>query len=546
MARRKNVSTMPLHQSILSEFRDGLLAAQFEDESSQTLFVQYQDDPAGFGRDILKETFTDDVIAVMESVRDYPITIARSANAVGKTHGAARVAAWFYKCHRGAQVYTTAAPPEDNLRRLLWGEIGSVVENHPHVFSDDVRKLQSMKIARASNEFLVGVSIPVTGTEKQREARFSGKHAPYILFIIDEGDAVPPETYKGIESCMSGGHARLLIMFNPRTEAGYTFQLEHQKSANIVELSAFNHPNVITGKNVIPGAVTQETTVRRISQWTRPLYMGERKDASCFEVPDFLVGVRALDGSGQLLPPLPGGWRKVVEPQFSYMVLGKYPEMSENQLINRTWVDAAMERWKEFTRRNNNENPPMGYLPMMGVDVADLGGDLNVCTLRFDHFVARPFVWAGVDPSVTADEASRIYAFNRCVGAWVDSNGVGAAVPALMRKEKCTAYRIMTSASPTQRVEEGEFGRVRDQGWWFVREWLRNNPLAMLPPDDELREELLAMTYFKDRYGKIKVTPKEIIKEKLRRSPDKGDSLMLTFCPIPEDEGSELYVSQYI
>ena len=123
---------------------------------------------------------------------------------------------------------------------------------------------------------------------------------------------------------------------------------------------------------------------------------------------------------------------------------------------------------------------------------------------------------------------------------------MGASVPALMRKKKCTAHRIMMSGAATESCENGQFGRVRDQGWWGVREWLRTDKLAMLPPDDELREELLAMHYFKDRTGRIKVTPKDIIKEKLNRSPDRCDSLMLTFCPTPPEEGGELYVTTYI
>src|SRR5690606_11813146 len=97
------------------------------------LYEGYRADPVGFGEEVLGEAFTDDIEAVMESVRDNPVTIALSANATGKTHGAARVAAWFYKCFPGAQVYTAAAPPEKNLKKLLWGEIDDVVSSHPDV-----------------------------------------------------------------------------------------------------------------------------------------------------------------------------------------------------------------------------------------------------------------------------------------------------------------------------------------------------------------------------------------------------------------------------
>lgn len=73
------------------------------------LYPQYKDDPVGFGVDLLGEQYTDDVKAVMRSVRDYAVTIAESANAIGKSHGAARIAIWWYKTRPGAQVYTAAA-----------------------------------------------------------------------------------------------------------------------------------------------------------------------------------------------------------------------------------------------------------------------------------------------------------------------------------------------------------------------------------------------------------------------------------------------------
>lgn len=137
----------------------------------------------------------------------------------------------------------------------------------------------SVRVPLRDRSFISGVTIPSSGTEAQREAKFSGKHAPYLLFIIDEGDAVPDEVYRGIESCMSGGHARLLVMFNPRNQSGEVHRMERDRRANVVKLSAFSHPNVLTGEDQIPGAVTRETTIRRINQWCRPLAEDEAEES---------------------------------------------------------------------------------------------------------------------------------------------------------------------------------------------------------------------------------------------------------------------------
>ena len=70
-----------------------------------------------------------------------------------------------------------------------------------------------------------------------------------------------------------------------------------------IKLSAFNHPNVVNGDNRIPGAVTRETTVRRINQWSRQLADGESVDGDCFELPTYLAGALAMDQSGAEYPP---------------------------------------------------------------------------------------------------------------------------------------------------------------------------------------------------------------------------------------------------
>ena len=492
----------------------------------------YQDDPVGFCTEELGEVLTDDVKQMMNSVRDNPVTVAVSANAVGKTHGAARVAVWFYKCFEDSQVYTAAAPPIDNLKTLLWGEIGSITRSHPLLFVDDYPA--TMRIADEEvhpRSFIVGRTIPTSGTPEEREAKFSGKHAPHLLFIFDEGDAIPDEVYKGAEACMSGGHTRMLIMFNPKRKSGYVYKMIKEGKVAVVELSAFNHPNVVSGRQIIPGAVDRNTTVRRINEWTVPLGDSETPGVDCFEVPEFLVGARAYSKKGELYPPLPPGWRRVIDAQFHYMVLGQYPPHEVNQLISREWIDNARARWDAYVAQYGMV-PPKGIIgPVLGLDVADDGDDYNSLCERYGGFVKGFRKWKGVDPDMTAIKASQIHKELQAEATFADSIGVGAGVVPRMRRLGCSsAFKVKASEAPTKSTEMGEFGTLRDQLCWEVREWLRKDPGAMLPPDDELIEELEVLTYRIDaKTGKIKVMPKDQVKAKLGRSPDKFDSLKFTF-----------------
>lgn len=491
----------------------------------QQLPESYKLDPCGFIEKELGSQLTEEQRDVCNSVRDNTVTIVKSANSVGKTYDAARIAIWFYKNFEPAQVYTTAAPPEANLKRLLWGEIGTVVAENFKLFSDD--QVNTLNIARSPQSFIAGVTIPASGTEQQREAKFSGKHSPNLLFIVDEGDAVPDEVYRGIEACMSGGNAKLLVMFNPRHESGPVYRKERDHQGNVISLSAFNHPNVTTGLDQIPGAVTRQKTVKRINEWSRPVGLGERTDSECFEVPEFLVGSVARSDNEHSYEPLPAGVRKITDPAFSYMVLGQYPSQSETQLISKSWIAAARSRWDLYVAKHG-EVPPAGTRPIQGQDCAEFGVDHNVACFRYGGWVPRLITWNGVDPIETGDRAAKLYQDRKAIRVNVDATGVGAGVAPHMSRLGCNAVRVMVASSPTQRTEQGEFKILRDQLMWSVREWLRKDPGAMLPPDERLLEELATPTYEIIR-GKIQVMAKDDMKALLKRSPDRYDALALTF-----------------
>lgn len=493
---------------------------------STVSYKEYQDDPVGFCEDVLGEKYTDDVKVMMESVKDNIITIAKSCNGPGKTHSAASIASWFFKTFDDSQVYTIA-PTEPHLKKLLWGEIGALIIRHLKLFEQ--HKQNVLNIERNPKSFLTGVTIPTTGSEAQRQAKFSGKHAPHLLFIVDEGDAVPEEVYKGIESCMSGGHVRLLILFNPRAEAGPVYRMERDSKANVVTLSAFSHPNVITGENLIPGAVDRETTVRRINQWCRKLQEGETVDGECFELPEFLVGVVAKDQKGKPYPPLVDGWYKITDPAFSYMVLGVYPAQAVNQLISKEWTQAARLRW-DFYVQKMGEVPPKDSRAKTGLDVG-VTNDPNKMCFRYGGYVDRFLEWTGVDTYMTGDRASEEYHKRDVMAVAIDGNGVGIGVAPHMRRLGCNAHGIMVQKSPTERTEIGEFQILRDQLLWTLRLWLKDDPGAMLPPDDELLEELHVLTYSVVK-GKVRVMTNETVKDLLKRSGNALAALYLTFATI--------------
>ena len=69
------------------------------------------------------------------------------------------------------------------------------------------------------------------------------------------------------------------------------------------------------------------------------------------------------------------------------------------------------------------------------------------------------------------------------------------------------------------------FANFRAQAWWKLRRDLERGHIA-LPNDRELFEDLTIPTHF-TKNGKIYVEPKEEIRKRLGRSPDKGDAVVM-------------------
>ena len=502
---------------------------------------KYHKDPVGFGQDILGEHYTSEVKTLLESVRDYPVTIAVSATGTGKTHAAARAAAWFYKTQRQPKVFTAAAPPIDNLATLLWGEIGNIVRKHKRLFINDyithlnissappLSSIMDSMDAEENVSFIKGLTIPTSGSPAEREAKFSGKHAPSMLFIFDEGDAIPDEVYSGADGCMSGGFVRMLIMFNPKAKVGEAYRKIRDKLANVVYLSAFGHPNVISGEDVIEGAVTRAKTVQRICEWTRPLVEGETHDSECFKLPEFLIGEIGISDAGKEYPALKPGYYKIQNPAFSYKVLGNYPAKGTNQLISEEWINRARSRYDAYVSVYG-EKPPIGTAAIQGVDVGEFGTDENISAFRYGGYLELVILPGDVDTLVTGDNATRENKKRNVSIAYVDATGVGTGVAPYMQREGCSASPVKVASSPTETTEEGEFKILRDQLWWSAREWLRTDPGAMLPPDELLIEELNTATY-EVVNGKVRVMDSDTFRDLIKRSPDRASALIMTFAP---------------
>jgi len=178
---------------------------------------------------------------------------------------------------------------------------------------------------------------------------------------------------------------------------------------------------------------------------------------------------------------------------------------------------------------------------MIGVDVARFGDDRSVITARRGRVVLWQKVYERIDTTALAKYVkTEVDAFPKGqVGQIaVDVIGVGAGVADQLRvlyPATKDAPSIVVDVNSSLRVDDGVNYNLRAQMWDNGREWLKARPCS-LPNDQNLKAELSSPRYY-FKGGLRLIESKDDLKKRQIRSPDKADSLMLTFavpCAAPK------------
>lgn len=495
--------------------------------NAEELFKSWRADWNKFIEEALGVTLDPEQQAIVAAVqRDKRVSV-RSGTARGKDFVAACIAVSFLYLtprwnRRGELVENTkvalTAPTDRQVKNIMMPEISRLwgrAKKRGFVLPG---RLTAYDI-RTDNEewFLTGFK----ADEHNHEA-WSGFHAVNTMFVVTEATGISDDTFDAIEGNLQG-NSRILLVFNPNKVVGYAAR--SQKSARWARfcLSSLTAPNVVEKRTVIPGQVDYEWVRDKLDAWCTPI----RADEAQAEMDDF---------------EFEGRWYRP-EDLFRRKVLGQFPKVDDDVLIPAQWLELAHERW----RRAGGREPLGADTRILGVDVAGMGRD---CTC----FVERKGAWvSGFDAHNSggaADHmkiAGRIAAYRRRqIEAYVsiDTIGEGAGVYSRLLELDDKEHIISCKGSEaakgrgdkplTDATGQYQFLNMRAYLFWAVRDWLnpRSDTGAMLPPDTQFDEEATEIKWSFRSDGRILIEPKEDIKQRLGRSPDKFDALANTFYPL--------------
>ncbi len=185
-------------------------------------------------------------------------------------------------------------------------------------------------------------------------------------------------------------------------------------------------------------------------------------------------------------------------------------------------------------RRGPADVNPQGRL-RVGVDVARFGDDKTVISLRRGRALLKQAVFSKLDITQSAGAArAEISAYGEMPEQIaVDTVGIGAGVADILRgwypdkidKRTGKRTRIVVDVNAALRMSNGQDYNLRAFMWRELKEWLKT---ASLPNDHDLKTDLTALRYqFKG--GELLLESKDDAKRRGVKSPDRGDSLALTF-----------------
>ena len=426
---------------------------------NNNVFWEYKDKPVEFVKEIIGADPDIDQAEILQALSDFPKIGWRSGHGVGKTTTASWAAIWFLFTRQYSKVITTASVWRQ-VEKMLWSEIAKWV-----------RRCESKLKTRVKYEILktvidIGPDWFATGESSDKPEKMEGFHAEHILYIVDEGKAVPKTTYEAIEGALTTKEAKELVISTPGEKAGYFYEIFSKK---------------------IPGFKTFHTSGEdspRVSKdWIeeKKLQWGENS------------------------------------PIYQAKVKGDFPDISEDILIHLGLIEIALV--KEIDVLEPLE---------LGIDVARFGSDKTVFIIRQGGRVLKIIKTVKEDTMQTVGRAAVLIREWNFDLVKVDVIGIGAGVFDKLHEDFGDIIVEVNVAAKSDDSEK--FANLRAEIFWGLRQRFLDGDISLIDVnDDELIGELSNIKYKYNSRGQLLIESKEDMKKRGLPSPNCADSLALCF-----------------
>ena len=443
--------------------------------------ANFQNNPIGFITDILGCKLWYRQEEIVDAVWKYKHVYVHSANSIGKTWLAGRLALAYYMGHVGprkedeTKVIIVGAK-FDSLRLQTWAELGAAYYDSTYPIGG---RLQA-RIFHANPEWPKSY-IGIFGTDKDNPENIQGFHAANMLIIVEEASKLDSEVMKALEGCAVAGNNHILCIGNPIRTEGIFFdrctdpnnaELEEKGIRKVIKVSALEAPNIVFGKDIFPGMPDRTWVEQQKEEY------GEES------------------------------------PFYQARVLGEFPTIGEDQIIpletiNQACSDERLERIRIDVDKR-----------VLALDIARKGEDLSAIVGLSGDYVELLIARRLIDTTVTRDWFKQAWMdWRKKADTVIDENGLGGGPFDELRKDH-VPIRGWVSQSKAHNSER--FADLKSEVLWSLRERFIDGMIAI--PDSKfsrrLCNDLAGYRYEFDNKGRIKsIDP--------TKSPDLGDALVM-------------------
>lgn len=426
---------------------------------------------------------TDYQVDIMRTLIKKKRICVRGPHGLGKSAFCALLVLWFATTRDYAGVNwkcITTASAWRQLEKYLWPEI--------HLWAKRLKWDSLEREPFNSRTELMTTTLRLDngqafGGASDNPALLEGLHADSVLIVFDESKEIIAPTWEALEGAMSGtGEVFTVAVSTPGVPSGVFFDIQTRKPG----YEDWHVRHVTLDEAIAAGRINPAWAASRARQW------GETSAV------------------------------------YQNRVLGEFASEDEHAVIPLAWVEAANERWR--LARDSREG--IGQMTQVGVDVARAGTDKTVIACAHGTFIEKLRRFPHANTMETTGRVVGTLEANPQARAIVDEIGVGGGVVDRLRE---LGFRrtvgFIAGKATIRRDRSGELGFVnlRSAAWWWLREQLNPafGPELCLPDDDELTGDLVAYRYEITSNGKIAVESKDSAYERLKRSTDAGDAVVM-------------------
>ncbi|WP_104992708.1 hypothetical protein [Deinococcus sp. NW-56] len=305
------------------------------------------------------------------------IFLGEAAHGLGKTFVLeAGTALFFHECFPPApgesSVVLSTAPTATQVNDLLWKDIRKLIEmaaERGYKVGQGILPSEA-RINKSGTHFAVGRTTSDSGGKGAE--RSQGQHNTYQATLFDEAEGVPDFFYNGMKRQFTGNRVKLwVLMANPKTRTSRFQRMKQQRGVKVYRLSLLNFPNVVHGREIVPGGTSRET----FEDW---LFDYEDFGAHPIDADDparytFQTPWEITGPDGTAYPP--GQWW-LPQRGFLYGALGIPPEGGDGD----TFMTAS--QYEAATQRP--PRPKTTSLARIGVDAGRFGKDSGKVYLDLD------------------------------------------------------------------------------------------------------------------------------------------------------------------